>query len=83
MIKPKQVWPTDSEGIVPGNLIIVIDCASCREEKVVVVPEAGYEAWRAGAMIQNALPNVPPAERELLISGTCGACFGKLCPEEE
>ena len=36
-----------------------------------------------GRMRQDALPELSCDERELLISGTCGACFDKLFPSED
>ena len=32
--------------------------------------------------IQDIFPYLTPAERELLISGTCGECWAKLFPPE-
>ena len=38
--------------------------------------------WKAGELIQNALPELSDEERELLISKTCDSCWNKLFPED-
>jgi hypothetical protein len=38
--------------------------------------------WEGGALIQDALGYLTADERELLISGTCGACFDNMFPPE-
>lgn len=68
----------------PGKLTVTVNCHVCRKDQVFEVPEAGYRQWRdRGAFIQNALPTVDIAHRELLISGTCGPCFDKMWKEED
>lgn len=47
-----------------------------------IVPDVdldGYLAWRDGALIQQALPDMSPRQRELLISGTCDDCWNDMC----
>lgn len=44
---------------------------------------SGFRAWCGGTNIQDALPEVPAPLRELLISGTCDACWRELFPPEE
>lgn len=31
--------------------------------------------WMGGTKIQDAMPDVPRAEREMLLSGICGTCW--------
>lgn len=40
--------------------------------------DGGYEAWKNGAMIQNAMPYLTADEREMLISGTCPQCWEEM-----
>lgn len=64
-----------------GSAVVVkVRCrGGCAEIKTVAVPHKGYMAWMLGdAHIQTAMPDVPREERELLISGTCDACFKRL-----
>jgi len=58
-------------------------CPECGGLWVLNVTEAQREKLRAGALIQDALPEMPPAERELLLSGICGKCWDKLFGGEE
>lgn len=54
---------------------VEVECVICRQPKRVYLPVEGLLAWRNGMYIQDAMPDVPAAERELLISSTCPACF--------
>ena len=60
---------------------VPIICPFCGEDHAVEVNLAQYEAWQNGELIQNAMPDLTPAEREQLISGWCPKCqaemFGK------
>lgn len=47
----------------------------CGAISSVEVPVSGYEEWKDGVLIQDALPGLSPEERELLISGTCPECW--------
>lgn len=39
-------------------------------------------AWQRGELIQNAMPNLSPDEREFIISGCMPSSFDKLFGEE-
>ena len=54
---------------------IVRTCIFCKREYPIIVPIEGYDLWKQGRMIQDAMPGVSAADREFLISGTCGECF--------
>lgn len=64
-----------------GDVKVFADCQMCDELVEFTVPAAEYSAWQAGACIQTAMPSVAKENREVLISGTCGACFAKLFPQ--
>lgn len=53
-------------------------CISCGMVVEFEVPEEGFKEWKAGELIQNAMPEVGEDERELLISGICGQCFDRM-----
>lgn len=57
---------------------VVTVCPVCGEETVLLVPCDGYYAWLGGECIQNALPSLTADEREMLISGICPECWGKM-----
>ena len=63
---------------------MTVECRICGEDYVVSCTDAQYLDWKGNhRLIQHAMPDVSPDERELLISGTCGACFAELLPPEE
>ena len=53
-------------------------CPMCGKEHSVVVDFYGYCAWQSGELIQNALPELSPTEREQLISNLCPECQEKI-----
>lgn len=60
------------------QVTIQVTCTDCKETKTFQVSKSGYDRWVKGELIQNALPEVPFDEREILISQTCSQCFDKL-----
>jgi hypothetical protein len=58
-------------------------CVSCKQTSIVFVPMHQFNAWRNGALAQDAFPYLHADQRELLISGTCPDCFEKLFGELE
>lgn len=53
---------------------IINVCPFCRTEHTVLAPFDGYFNWQNGELIQNAMPELTPTEREQLISGLCPNC---------
>jgi hypothetical protein len=54
-------------------------CKQCTAVKELEVDIANFAAWQHGEMlIQVALPNLPPEDRELIKLGTCGACWNAM-----
>lgn len=65
---------------------VVTTCPFCEEDHIVTVPLDGYSNWLSGEKIQNAMPDVPAEDREMLISGICPSCWQKAfgpIPEED
>ena len=58
-------------------------CTLCNHHATVVVDAVGYELWRQGTLIQNALPDTSPQEREILLTGTHPACWDEMFGDEE
>jgi len=60
-------------------------CGHCGKVVAVRVDPEDSERWRSGVLVQNAFadengtPYLDAAQRELLISATCGSCWEKLC----
>ena len=53
-------------------------CNKCKDQVEMAVNEDDYTSWENGELIQNAMPYLTADEREVLISGICGPCFGGL-----
>ena len=60
-----------------------VSCRMCGEEHILTVTEEQFHNWQRGMKVQDAFPNMPAADRELLISRTCSKCWDKLFPEDE
>lgn len=55
-------------------MMIEITCPFCGAPHYVVCSAEGFKAWQNGELIQNALPELTPTEREQLISRICPEC---------
>lgn len=60
------------------NLTITLQCPFCGDYHEVSVNETAYDKWCGGELIQNAMPDMTPTEREQLISGLCPKCQEKI-----
>lgn len=58
--------------------IFQVRCFSCNGMVEIKAFREDIQSWQNGELIQNALPYLTGAEREILISGTCGPCFDKM-----
>lgn len=60
-------------------LDIKVRCRVCRTPYALSVPLEGYLDWKyEGVKTQNAMPDVTPEDRELLISQICPKCWTNL-----
>lgn len=57
---------------------VEMTCPFCSESHAVEVDFDGFEAWQNGELIQRALPELSPIEREQLISGLCPKCQARV-----
>lgn len=60
-----------------------VEDPTCGNTFLIAVPEQEYQNWKDGMLIQDAMPSLGQEERELLISGTCPECWGKMMPPED
>jgi hypothetical protein len=60
---------------------VAIGCRYCGDIFTIELSYSGQQKWNDGELIQNALPELTPSERELLLSQTCGKCWDKLFPQ--
>lgn len=76
------VEPVDSpDGIARVNVIRV--CPLCDQPSHVEgVLAEGFMEWQAGRHVQSALPDLSPAEAEILTSGSHDACFNRAFPPD-
>lgn len=59
-------------------MIIDRPCPWCGTVTTLLVNAAGYHAWKGGALIQDALPELGPDGREVLLTGICAPCWDTL-----
>jgi hypothetical protein len=59
-------------------LVTTHPCPVCGRVRELPLPVAGVTRWQQGAHVQDAFPEIPPALRELLITGTCPGCWAKI-----
>jgi hypothetical protein len=57
-------------------------CVMCGAQAEMTLARGSFMQWRHGALVQEAFPEMAIRDRELLISGTCSACFDNLMDEE-
>lgn len=64
------------------SVVIVVTCPFCGKQSVFDVDKKtwykGEQAYRNGALIQNAWPTLSPAQRELLLTGMCEECWNNM-----
>lgn len=64
-----------------GETFLSITCRECEDTFNITVNYDDFVAWKNGRHAQNAFPYLNAAQRELLISGTCGDCWDDLYKE--
>lgn len=65
------------------DAIVEIHCPFCGCVHTVEVNEDAYYDWQEGMLIQNAMPDLTPTEREQLISKLCPDCQDKIFGAED
>jgi hypothetical protein len=65
------------------TLILTIrPCPSCRQSHKLTVNQFAFENWADRfASLEEAFPELTPAQRELLLTGIDGECWDKAVPE--
>lgn len=61
-----------------GTMEVLATCRFCGTTHTMTVCIDDYFDWQNGERIQDAMPYLTPAERELLISQTCQTCWDKM-----
>ncbi len=65
------------------TVVTTSPCIICSETSDLFVDLDSYLAWQNGMLIQDAFPELPLSERELLVTGTCAKCWDKMFEGEE
>jgi hypothetical protein len=64
-----------------ADTVLAARCKTCAANHVIFVKIHDYIEWKNGVgFIQDLMPYLSDADRELLISGTCGPCFDSMFP---
>ena len=64
-----------------ADTVLAVRCVQCSANHVVFIKMHDYIEWKNGAgFIQDLMPYLSEADRELLISKTCGDCFDRMFP---
>lgn len=61
---------------------IIKVCPICSAITKITVDNLAYRRWKAGALIQNVMPDMSIDERESLISGLCKKCQADFFNED-
>lgn len=60
------------------SVLLGITCDFCGATcKPFHVERTSLEEWQEGKLIQDALPNLTPEQREAMISGMCPTCWNR------
>ena len=65
---------------------MVRTCNRCTKGVVIPISEQVYKAWIDNPIspnLQVQFPYLNADQREILLSGICGACFDEIFPEED
>jgi len=66
------------------DTVLAVKCVVCSGEHVIFIKMTDYIEWKNKAgFIQDLMPYLSNAERELLISRTCGDCFDRMFPVDK
>lgn len=63
--------------------LIIRDCNICGNESRVIVPAQGLWDWEHGKFVQQAMPDLNPEQREMVMTGTHLACWDSMMGGEE
>lgn len=68
-----------------GDTVTIRVPDACRRDQfhVLDLPAIGYDQWVQGAHVQLAFPDMPAAQREILITGIGPDDFDRLIPDDD
>lgn len=65
------------------TIITCPPCFHCGDSATIEVLTSDYLRYKAGALAQQAFPEMPRERREMLITGTHPACWDVMFAEED
>jgi len=60
-----------------------VQCRLCGTVESITMPVNSFMAWQSGELIQNAMPFLSIAQREMLVSQTCDDCWKEMFGDDE
>jgi hypothetical protein len=82
-VKPMITVLSEGSSAEDDYVCLEIGCTCCDKEYLLGTSLTGYMSWRAGALVQDAFPEVPKEYREMFISGTCPKCWDDMFNNED
>jgi kynurenine formamidase len=73
--------PRNPNGIRTTDVFKI--CPRCHNESIVSMLTDHYDRWQSGELIQRAVPEMTPENRETLITGLCSPCQAIIFAYEE
>jgi hypothetical protein len=64
-------------------IIVSTTCPFCGLVTDIVCDKTAYDLWKDGMSIQDAMPDMTPVDREMLISGICPSCWDDMFGDED
>lgn len=69
-----------------GDLMVAVEtplCMMCQRTSTLQIREEGLRLWKAGQLIQHALPELSADEREMLLTGMHPDCWVNWASEPQ
>ena len=64
-------------------IMVPTTCPFCGHTTYIQCDKAAYDRWGEGMSIQDAMPDMNPEYREMLISGICPSCWDDMFSDED
>ena len=64
-------------------IIVPTTCPFCGHTTYIQCDKDAYDRWGEGMSIQDAMPDMTPEDREMLISGICPSCWDDMFGDED
>ena len=74
----RRSYQVSESSRTPGHLRVTGECTATGDVYSIEVPAEGFARWEAGTLIQVALPDLSPDDREFLISGITPAAWNQI-----